>query len=376
MRSRASGLTFRFAFAFAGSVASPLETAQRFLCASAIRFRSAGLRVRFLALHPSQTERCHTGPLKASWMISKSPGAILALCSIACLGTASGEPNDAGYRLLKKITLGGEGGWDYFDVDPETGHVFIPRGTHILVVTAQGGRVADIPNVHGAHAIAFAPELKKAFLSTESSVTILDMGTIRVVSEVQLPGKDPDAILYDAFSKRVFTFNGGGTEDASAIDAQTGKVLGSIPLGGKPETAQADGAGHVFVNVERKNRIVAFDSKTLRRLHTWPIAPCEEPAGLAIDVAHKRLFAGCHNEKMAVVDATNGKVVAMLPVGNGIDANRFDPGLGWCSHPGVTVPSRWPMKSHPTGTRRFQRSPRRPELGRWRSTQNRTTSTR
>jgi DNA-binding beta-propeller fold protein YncE len=262
------------------------------------------------------------------WMMIGSPGAILALCSIACLGIASGAPNDAGYRLLKKITLGGEGGWDYFDVDPETGHVFIPRGTHILVVDAQGGRVADIPNVHGAHAIAFAPELKKAFLSTESSVTILDMGTIKVASEVQLPGKDPDAILYDAFSKRVFTFNGGGTEDASAIDAQTGKVLGSIPLGGKPETAQADGAGHVFVNVESKNRIVAFDSKTLRTLHTWPIAPCEEPAGLAMDVAHKRLFAGCHNQKMAVVDATNGKVVAMLPVGNGIDANRFDPGTG------------------------------------------------
>jgi DNA-binding beta-propeller fold protein YncE len=254
-------------------------------------------------------------------------GALLVLALV--IGPPlSGAPQDSSYRLLKKLTLGGEGGWDYFEVEPGTGHVFIPRGSHILVMDAEGKQVADIPGVKGAHAIVFAPELKRAFLSTDGSVTILDLGMMKVSSEVSLNGKDPDAILYDASVKRVFTFNGGGSKDATAIDAESGKVLGSVPLGGKPETAQADGAGHVYVNVEDKNRIVAFDAKTLKVLNTWPVSPCEEPAGMAIDVAHQRLFAGCHNQLMAVVDYTNGKVVATIPIGKGIDANRFDPGTG------------------------------------------------
>lgn len=241
---------------------------------------------------------------------------------------ASAASNTPDYRLVKKITLGGEGGWDYFDVDPATGHVLIPRGDHILVVDASGKQLADIGNVHGTHAIVFAPELKRAFLSAEGAVAVLDMEKMQALPAFDLGGKDPDAILYDASVKRVFTFNGGGTKDATAVDVETGKVVGSVALGGKPETAQADGEGHIYVNVEDKNRIVAFDSKTLKVLHTWPIAPCEEPAGLAIDTAHKRLFAGCHNQLMAVVDYTNGKVVATVPIGKGVDANRFDPGTG------------------------------------------------
>ena len=230
--------------------------------------------------------------------------------------------------MLAEALATGEGYRDVALPEPGTGHVFIPRGSHILVVDSEGKQVADIPGVKGAHAIVFAPELKRAFLSTDGSVTILDLTTMKVASEVSLEGKDPDAILYDASVKRVFTFNGGGSKDATAIDAETGKILGSIPLGGKPETAQADGAGHVYVNVEDKNRIVAFDSNSLKVLNTWPVSPCEEPAGMAIDVAHKRLFAGCHNQLMAVVDYTNGKVVATIPIGKGIDANRFDPGTG------------------------------------------------
>jgi DNA-binding beta-propeller fold protein YncE len=237
-------------------------------------------------------------------------------------------PGTVNYRLAKKITLGGEGGWDYFDVDPATSHVFIPRGDHVLVVDSSGTQVADIGNVHGTHAIVFAPELQRAFLSAEGSVAILDMEKMQVIPSADLSGKDPDAILYDASTKRVFTFNGGGTKDATAIDANTGKVVGSIPLGGKPETAQTDGDGHIYVNVEDKDQIVAFDSKTLKVLHTWPTAPCKQPAGLAIDVAHQRLFAGCHNQLMAMVDYTNGKVVATVPIGKGVDANRFDPGTG------------------------------------------------
>jgi DNA-binding beta-propeller fold protein YncE len=251
-----------------------------------------------------------------------------ALLVLTLLAAANGAPNEAGYRLLQKLTLGGEGGWDYFDVEPSTGHVFIPRGTHILVVDSEGRQVADIPGVKGAHAIVFAPELDRAFLSTENSVTILDLRAMKVRSQVWLADSDPDAILYDPSVKRVFTFNGGDDQDATAIDAETGKVVGTIDLGGKPETAQADGAGHVFVNIEDQNKIIAIDSSKLKVLNTWPVSPCEEPAGMAIDTAHQRLFVGCHNQLMAVVDYTNGKVVATIPIGKGIDANRFDPATG------------------------------------------------
>jgi hypothetical protein len=236
--------------------------------------------------------------------------------------------NNSDYKLVTKITLGGEGGWDYFAVDPSTSHVFIPRGDHIQVVDSTGKQLADIGKAHGTHAIAFAPELKSAYLSAEGSVDVLDLEKMQVVRRIDLSGKDPDAILYDASSKRVFTFNGGGSKDASAIDTGTGKVVGSIPLGGKPEFAQADGDGHIYVNIEDKGQLVAFDSKTLKLLHTWPLAPCKEPSGLAIDVEHKRLFAGCHNEMMAMVDYSNGKVVATVPIGKGVDANRFDLATG------------------------------------------------
>ena len=251
----------------------------------------------------------------------------LVVPSLAFVGLSKAASN-SDYKLVTKITLGGEGGWDYFEVDRSTGHVFIPRGDHILVVDSSGKQIADVGKAHGTHAIAFAPELKSAYLSAEGSVDVLDLEKMQVTQRIDLSGKDPDAILYDASSKRVFTFNGGGTKDASAIDTGTGKVVGSIPLGGKPEFAQADGDGHIYVNIEDKSQLVAFDSKTLKMLHTWPLAPCKEPSGLAIDVEHKRIFAGCHNQMMAMVDYTNGKVVATVPIAKGVDANRFDPATG------------------------------------------------
>jgi len=228
---------------------------------------------------------------------------ILVSSLMARVRWANAASNTADYRLTKKVVLGGEGGWDYFEVDPTTSHVFIPRRDHIL-------------------------ELKRAFLSADASVAVLDMDKMQVTHTIALPGKDPDAILYDSSVNRVFTFNGGGTKDATAIDVATEKIAGSIALGGKPETAQADGGGNIYVNIEDKSQIIAFDSKTLKVQHTWPVAPCKDPAGMAIDVEHKRLFVGCRNQLMAVVDYTNGKVVASVPIGKGVDANRFDPATG------------------------------------------------
>ena len=256
------------------------------------------------------------------------PMTVLAAASLISFVVLAAT-NGAGYRLTNKVTLGGDGGWDYFEVEPGTSRVFIPRGSHVLVVDSEGKLIADIPGTHGAHAIAFAPELKRAFLSTDNSVTILDTDKLTVAGETKLPnGRDPDAVLYDKASRRVFTFNGNGGNDASALDAESGNIVGSIPLGGKPEFAQADGTGRIYVNVEDKSQIIALDAKTLQALHTWPIAPCKEPSGLAIDVAHQRLFAGCHNQLMAVVDYTTGKVLGTVPIGKGVDANRFDPSSG------------------------------------------------
>lgn len=206
--------------------------------------------------------------------------------------------------------------------------MFIPRGSHILVIDSEGNKVADIPGANGAHAIAFAPDLKRAFLSSDGSISILDMDSMKISGEIGLSGKDPDAILYDPTVKRIFTFNAGGTQDATAVDALTGKVLGSIPLGGKPEFAQADGDGHIYVNIEDKSKIGAIDSKTLQVLSTGPLAPCQAPSGLAIDRAHRYLFAGCRNRLMAVVEYTSGRVVGTVPIGGGVDADRFDPQTG------------------------------------------------
>jgi len=158
-------------------------------------------------------------------------------------------------------------------------------------------------------------------------VTIFDLKTLAVIGSAQA-GTNPDAIVYDPASKRVFAMNG-RSQNSTAIDAATGKVAGTIALAGKPEFAVADGAGHVYVNIEDKSEEQRIDSQKLEVTATWPLAPCEEPSGLAMDTAHRRLFAGCGNNMMAVIDADSGKVIATPAIGEGVDANGFDPGLAF-----------------------------------------------
>jgi YVTN family beta-propeller protein len=185
--------------------------------------------------------------------------------------------------------------------------------------------IGDIPNTLGIHGVALAPELNRGFTSNgrDSSVTIFDYKTLAPIAVVKIPGRNPDAILYDPATRRVFTFNG-GSSDATAIDATNGTVIGTVALGGKPETAVVDG-GKVYANIEDKSEIAVFDPRTLAVQARWPLAPCEEPSGLAIDRVHQRLFAGCGNKTMAVVDMRTGKVVASPTVGSGVDAAGFDP---------------------------------------------------
>ncbi|HEX9382025.1 MAG TPA: YncE family protein [Gemmatimonadaceae bacterium] len=232
-----------------------------------------------------------------------------------------------GYHVIHRINAGGEGGWDYVTVDPESNRLFLSRGTHAMVIDlGRDSVVGDIPNTAGIHGVALAPELNRGFTSNgrDSSVTIFDYKTLAPIGVVKIPGRNPDAILYDPATKRVFTFNG-GTSNATAIDATNGTVVGTVALGGAPETAVSDG-GKVYANIEDKSEIAVFDPKTLAVLAHWPLAPCEEPSGLAIDRVHQRLFAGCGNKTMAIVDMRTGKVVATPPVGSGVDAAGFDPG--------------------------------------------------
>jgi DNA-binding beta-propeller fold protein YncE len=243
---------------------------------------------------------------------------------------AFAAPQSSGYHLVKKVVLGGEGGWDYLNVDPTTHRVFISRGTHIMVVDPDGKVVGDIPNLKGTHGAAVVPEINRGFSSNgqSNSVTIFDLKTLETIKDVPLPAaQGPDGYLYDPASKRIFVFNA-RSQDATGIDAKTGEVAGTVPLGGKPEAAAADGEGHIFVNNEDKSLLVEFDSKALTVVNNWPIEGCQQPSGLAIDTAHKRLFVGCHSQQMVVVDYTTGKAVASIPIGTGVDATWFDPGTG------------------------------------------------
>ena len=231
------------------------------------------------------------------------------------------------YAVKTKTTLGGEGGWDYLTMDSDAGRLYITRGTHVMVIDAgQLKVVGDIPNLGGIHGVALAKSLGKGFISNgrDGNVVIFDLQSFKELGRVKA-GTNPDAIIYEPTSKRVFAFNG-RSHDATAIDAAAGTVAGTIDLGGKPEFAAVDGKGGLFVNVEDKNELASIDPKNLTVLNHWPLAPCESPSGLAIDARHRRLFAGCGNKLMAVVNADTGKVVTTLPIGEGVDATGFDPG--------------------------------------------------
>jgi YVTN family beta-propeller protein len=188
-----------------------------------------------------------------------------------------------------------------------------------------GKVVGDIPNTSGVHGIALVPDLNKGFTSNgrDNTVTVFNLKTLTVSKQIPV-GKNPDAIIYDSASKLVFTGNGISL-DATAIDPQSETVKGTIPLAGRPEFAVSDEKGHVFINLEDKSMIAEIDSRKLKVEARWPLAPGEEPTGLAIDRRHRRLFAGCANKLMAVVNIDNGRVITTLPIGSGVDATAFDP---------------------------------------------------
>ena len=237
------------------------------------------------------------------------------------------QAGPSGYRVVKTIPIGGDGGWDYCLVDSDARRIYVTHATHVVVLDADSNAVVgDIPNTPGPHGVALAPDLGRGFISNGrgNSVTIFDMKTLQTINTVPIEGKNPDAIYYDVASKRVFTFNG-GSANSSVISATDGTVVGNFPVGGRPEFATGAGDGRIFLNIEDKSELLQIDAQKLAVVHRWPIAPCKEPSGLAMDTQNNRLFAVCGNHMMAIVNGQTGKVVATPKIDEDPDAAGFDP---------------------------------------------------
>ncbi len=235
---------------------------------------------------------------------------------------------DPQYHFIKEIPIAGSAQWDYLTIEPEFHRLFVSHAGKVDVVDVTTGTiVGSIENTPGVHGIALAPKLGRAFTSNgqEAKASIVDLKTLKTIAKVST-GANPDCILYAESQNEVYTFNGRG-KSATVFDPESGKVITTIDLGGKPEFAVADGkAGRAYVNLEDKSEVVAIDLKSHQVVAHWPIAPGEAASGMAIDLEHHRLFLGCDNKKMVMLDSTTGKVLATVPIGAGVDANAFDPG--------------------------------------------------
>lgn len=243
----------------------------------------------------------------------------------AIAGTPAGPaaPSDA---VLRTLTLGGQGGWDDLSVDTERHRLYLSRSDRVVVVDTASGKIAgEVPGTAGVHGIALVPALHAGFASDgkADAVTAFDTETLKPLGDIKVTGSNPDAILYDPATQRVFAFNG-HSSNATVIDPAKRSVVGTIALDGKPEFARADGHGSVYVNIEDKGEVVRIDAAAMKVTATWSLPGCEEPSGLAIDAVHRRLFSACDNGKMAVTDADSGQHVADVAIGAGPDGAAFD----------------------------------------------------
>jgi hypothetical protein len=239
---------------------------------------------------------------------------------------ATPAPASSGYHVIKTVPIPGDEGWDYVTVDSAARRVYISHGSHVVVMNADSYAVeGDIPDTQGVHGIALAPDAGRGFVSAgrANQAVIFDLSSLKTLGTVKTDA-NPDAIVYDSVTKRVFTMNGRG-QNTTAINAADGTVAGTLALGGKPEFAVADGKGSIFVNIEDKSELVEFDAQKLTEIHRWPLAPCKSPSGLSMDLKDRRLFSVCDEKVMAVVNADTGKVVATPQICDGPDASAFDP---------------------------------------------------
>lgn len=249
----------------------------------------------------------------------------LSLMSLACALFAQ-SPSKVSYAVSNRFPLGGTGGWDYLAVDSTARRVYIARSDRVLVVDADSGKlVGEINGLARAHGVALATDLGRGFVTSGGQGTVIGFHLKALTTIAKIPaGSNPDAVVYDPRWKRIWAFNG-GSNNVSVLDSTGLLSVRTIALPGKPEFAVLDPHGQIYVNLEDKGAIAQIDAYTMNITAQWPLAPCEQPTGLAIDVERGRLFAGCRNQKMAVIDVRTGKLLASLPIGKNCDGVAFDP---------------------------------------------------
>ncbi len=231
------------------------------------------------------------------------------------------------YKVVGKIVIGGENRWDYLSIDTVMHRLYIAHMSKVEVIDLRTEKlIGSIDSLNGVHGIAFAYEYNKGFITNgkSNSVTVFDLKTLKKIGNIEVPAKGPDAIVYDPFTKRIFTLNG-DSQNSTAIDAKTDKVIGNVNLDGSPEFCVSTNHGRMFVNLEDKSKIEEFNPKTLKTITKWDLKPGESPSALSLDLKNGLLFSGCHNQMLAISDIKSKKVIKTLPIGKGVDADFFDP---------------------------------------------------
>jgi DNA-binding beta-propeller fold protein YncE len=256
------------------------------------------------------------------------PFSVLLALSVSAVAMAT--PAAAGYRLLQTIPVAGDDGWDHPTVDSTARRLYVTHGTHVAVIDIDSGKlVGKIDNTPGAHFTVIDPELDRGFISNGGAarLTIFDTKTLATIGEVKSTGENPGPTVFDPATKRIFTFNL-NTHNATVVDSKEGKVVGAFNLGGRPELVGTDAKGNVFANLVEKNVVLQIDSRKMTAGQTWPVAPCEGPRTMAVDQKNGRLFIGCANRRMAILDSNNGRVISSVPIGPGPDDSAYDPETG------------------------------------------------
>jgi len=248
---------------------------------------------------------------------------IVACCLGLICATALG--NDV-YHLLSEIPIGGEGGWDILTIDSFASHLYLSHATKVVIVdlntNSVTGEIADTP---GVHAFVAVPEVQRGFSSNgkESKSSVVDLTTLKTISKIDT-GSNPDAVVYEPRHAEVYVFNHTGNS-VTVINTKTATVSATIPLGGNPEFAVVDEtAGRVYCNIEDKSEVAVIDADKHEVVARWSLSPGEGPTGIALDATHHRLFSGCHNKMMVMLDTENGKVLGNVPIGAGVDGCAFD----------------------------------------------------